>query len=272
MKEEATFLTVKNKSSQQEFKINTEDILYAMKTEEESHAKPWIYMIDGKQFYYSNSMGALEEQLGKAFIRISRQCIVASKAIHSVTKEYILLNTGEKLPYSNRNKKRIICTQLENQKKILQKLRASKKPMTYEDYAEHYRSFDHMPFAFADIEMVFDDNAEAVDWIFCYGNEALAKIEKTPLKDLIRSSFGSVFANMDAKWLRSYEQVVLYGRTLEIIDYSPEIDTYLHVTCFPTFPGHCGCILRDITKIEYAEGEKSSEKALRLYLAKVINA
>ena len=34
MKEEATFLTVKNKSSQQEFKINTEDILYAMKTEE----------------------------------------------------------------------------------------------------------------------------------------------------------------------------------------------------------------------------------------------
>lgn len=54
MKEEATFLTVKNKSSQQEFKINTEDILYAMKTEEESHAKPWIYMIDGKQFYYSN--------------------------------------------------------------------------------------------------------------------------------------------------------------------------------------------------------------------------
>ena len=49
MKEEATFLTVKNKSSQQEFKINTEDILYAMKTEEESHAKPWIYMIDGKQ-------------------------------------------------------------------------------------------------------------------------------------------------------------------------------------------------------------------------------
>ena len=71
---------------------------------------------------------------------------------------------------------------------------------------------------------------------------------------------------------RSYEQVVLYGRIQEIIDYSPEIDTYLHVTCFPTFPGHCGCILKDITKIEYAEGEKSSEKALRLYLAKVINA
>lgn len=272
MKKKATLLTVKNKSLQQEFQINTDDILYAMKTEEESHAKPWIYMIDGKQFSYPNSMGTLEEELGKEFIRISRQCIVASKAIHSVTKEYILLNTGEKLSYSNRNRKRIICTQHENQKKILKKLHESKKAMTYEDYAEHYRSFDHMPFAFADIEMVFDDNAEAVDWIFCYGNDALAQIEKTPLKDMIGNSFGSVFANMDTKWLRSYEQVVLYGIIQEIIDYSPEIDTYLHVTCFPTFPGHCGCILKDITKIEYAEGEKSSEKALRLYLAKVINA
>lgn len=144
MRKDVTFLHVKDKFSQQELKINTDDILYAMKTEEESHAKPWIYMIDGKQFYYPNSIGTLEEQLGKAFIRISRQCIVASKAIHSVTREYILLNTGEKLPYSNRNKKRIICTQLENQKKILSELRESKKPMTYEDYAEHYRSFDHI--------------------------------------------------------------------------------------------------------------------------------
>ena len=51
MKKDATFLTVKNKSLQQEVQINTDDILYAMKTEEESHAKPQIYMIDGKQFY-----------------------------------------------------------------------------------------------------------------------------------------------------------------------------------------------------------------------------
>ena len=29
----------------------------------------------------------------------------------------------------------------------------------------------------------------------------------------------------------------------EINDYSPEIDTDLKVICFPTFKGHCGCIL-----------------------------
>lgn len=51
---------------------------------------------------------------------------------------------------------------------------------------------------------------------------------------------------MDAKWLRSYERAVLYGEMLEIFDYSPEVDTYLKVTCFPTFAGHCGCILFNV--------------------------
>ena len=100
-----------------------------------------------------------------------------------------------------------------------------------------------MDLAFADIEMVFNENRQAVDWIFRYGNEALARLEKLPLKTLIGSSFGSLFSNMDAKWLRCYEQSVLYGKAQEIADYSPEIDTNLKVICFPTFKGHCGCIL-----------------------------
>ena len=58
---------------------------------------------------------------------------------------------------------------------------------------------------------------------------------------------------MDSKWCRSYERAALYGEKLEILDYSPEIDTYLKVTCFPTFPGHCGCILFDTSEIEFVK-------------------
>ena len=46
----------------------------------------------------------------------------------------------------------------------------------------------------------------------------------------------------------------------EILDYSPEIDTYLKVTCFPTFPGHCGCILFDISEIEFVKKNVDTEK------------
>ncbi|MGN0574946.1 MAG: hypothetical protein ACI4J2_02855, partial [Ruminococcus sp.] len=71
----------------------------------------------------------------------------------------------------------------------------------------------------------------------------LAKLEMFPLERLIGSTFGSLFENMDGKWLRYYEKTVLYGEVMEINDYSPEIGENLKVICFPTFRGHCGCIL-----------------------------
>lgn len=37
---------------------------------------------------------------------------------------------------------------------------------------------------------------------------------------------------------------------MEINDYSPEIDAELKVICFPTFKGHCGCILFNINDIK----------------------
>ena len=89
-----------------------------------------------------------------------------------------------------------------------------------------------------------------MDWIFRYGNEALAEIEKTPLQQLINHSFGSIFPNMDAKWLRVYERTALFGETLEIVYYSPEIDTKLKIISFPTFKGHCGCMLFKQTDIQ----------------------
>ena len=68
---------------------------------------------------------------------------------------------------------------------------------------------------------------------------------------------------MDAKWLKGYERSTLYGETLELMDYSPEIDTHLKVICFPTFKGHCGCILFDVDKIWFEQHSEDSAKTLR---------
>ena len=40
-----------------------------------------------------------------------------------------------------------------------------------------------------------------MDWIFRYGNEKLAEVERVPLSGLIGNSFGNIFSNMDDKWL-----------------------------------------------------------------------
>ncbi len=58
-------------------------------------------------------------------------------------------------------------------------------PKTPEEYHAFYRSFDQMPFAFTDIEMIFNEDRHAVEWIFRYGNEKLAEVERVPLSGLI---------------------------------------------------------------------------------------
>ena len=148
----------------------------------------------------------------------------------------------------------------------LEKLR----PTDIEEYHQHYKCFDNIPIAFTDIEMIFNEESQAVDWIFRYGNEALARLEECPLDVLIGNTFGSIFPNMDSKWLRSYEHSVLYGETLEIVDYSPEVDKYLRIVCFPTFKGHCGCLLFDISETNFSVEKTVGEKAIMMYLKKLM--
>lgn len=225
--------------------------------------------VSGDKIYETRmTLSQLEEKLGDGFIKVNRGCIVSAMAIHDIT-DNINLNNGESLIYTIRKKNQIIEQFRSKQKSIISSFRRDGIPITEEEYRKHYSSFDNMPFAFTDIEMIFNEESHAVDWIFRYGNPALAKLEKLPLERLIGSSFGSLFSNMDSKWLHSYERATLYGEMLEIIDYSPEIDTYLKVICFPTFKGHCGCILFDISEIEFTKNSSDAEKALLLYFGKL---
>ena len=227
-----------------------------------------IHVSGGKIYKTRMTFSELKEKLGDGFIKVHRGCLVSAMAIHDIT-DNINLSNGESLIYTIRKKKEIIDQLYLKQKRIINSFIGDDIPKTEEEYLKHYSGFDNMPFAFTDIEMIFDEKNHAVDWIFRYGNPALAKLEKIPLERLIGSSFHSLFSNMDSKWLRSYERATLYGETLEIIDYSPEIDTYLKVICFPTFKGHCGCILFDISEIEFTKNSSDAEKALMLYFGKL---
>ena len=109
-----------------------------------------------------------------------------------MSKTVNLIN-GEALDYAHRRKREII-EQLHIQRQIIaQSTTHDDAPTTWADYHRHYAVFDHMPFAFADIEMVFNKDHSAVEWIFRYGNPALAVLEKHPLEALINHSFSSIF-------------------------------------------------------------------------------
>lgn len=247
-------------SNRQKIVIGTGKILYVIMANRSAE----IHAVGGVVYKTRLPFSEIEEALGERFIKIHRGCLVSVTAIHDIT-DYVNLSNGERLEFAQKNKNKIIQMMHRKQKGIIGGFRSGNIPTTYEEYLAYYSSFENMPFAFADIEMVFNENSQAVDWIFRYGNPALARLEKLPLEKLIGSSFGSLFANMDSKWLRSYERAALYGETLEIIDYSPEIDTYLKVLCFPSFEGHCGCLLLDISEVKFTRNSGDAERALMLY-------
>ena len=238
-------------SNRRHIRLLTEDILYIQLSGRQSI----IHFSDGSTYETYATIHELESMLGSDFIRADRATLVSIKGIHAIGKEIELIN-GETLYYSCRKKRELKEQLRAGRRQIVQELAGNDAPTTREEYQRHYASYDSAPFAFTDIEMVFNEERAAVDWIFRYGNEALATLEKTPLEQLIDHAFGSIFPNMDAKWLRVYERTALYGEMLEIVDFSPEIDTALRIICFTTFKGHCGCILFDQAEIQTVQTGK----------------
>lgn len=254
-------------SNRKETEVGISTILYCMMRGSLAE----IHTYSGRIYKTRMKFSELESKLlGGSFIKIHRGCIVSVMAIHEINDK-IILNNGEDIDYAVRKKKQIIEQFHSMQKHVIEGFNHEGIPTSDEEYKEHYRSFDAMPFAFTDIELIFNEETKAVDWIFRYGNEALARLERVSLENLIGHSFGSVFPNMDSKWLRAYERATLYREMLEIIDYSPEIDTNLKVICFPTFKGHCGCILFNIDEIKFIKNSNDTEKALMLYFGQMIH-
>lgn len=179
-----------------------------------------IHLSDGKIHKTRMTFATLEEMLGDGFIKAHRGCIVSAMAIHEISDMIDLVN-GEKLEYARRRKNAIIESLQTSRKRIIKGFDHDGVPDTEEQYHDYYRSFDAMPFAFTDIEMIFNDECKAVDWIFRYANEALARLEKLPLEKLISRSFGTLFSNMDAKWLKGYERATLYGENARAYGLQP---------------------------------------------------
>lgn len=207
-----------------------------------------VYMDDGEVIDTRTTYKEFEVLLGDGFIEIRRGTMVSAIAIHNVTN-MVNLNNGIHLEYTLSRKQEIEHNLYLQRKRIIRYFSNEGIPETFEEYREYYRCFENLPIAFTDIEMIFDEGCHAVDWVFRYGNQALAELEGIPLEKMIGRSFSCIFPNMDEKWLRNYERAVLFGETVGMNEYSPEIDKNLNILCFPTFEGHCGCVLLDAGKI-----------------------
>lgn len=261
--QKTNFLTIT--CDRKKLSIDIRTILYIQMHENMAE----IHTSGGKVYKSLISLERLESTLGDSFLKVHRSRLVSVMAIHDITDK-VNLNNGERLGYVARRKKELTAALAEKRARLIGTLDSEMPLVPDDELHAQYRCFDALPIAFTDIEMVLDEDKNAVDWIFRYANPALARLEKTPLHELLGRSFHSVFPNMDSKWLKSYERAALYGETLELIAHSPEIDTYLKIICFPTQPGHCGCLLFDIAEMKFAEDSGDAHNAKLRYFAKIL--
>ena len=113
---------------------------------------------------------------------VNRQSVihVFGGRIHETytTGKKIELISGETLSFPRCRKRELKAQLRTGRRQIVQSLSDSDAPATREEYQRHYASYDSAPFAFTDIEMLFNEERAAADWIFRYSNEVLAKAEK----------------------------------------------------------------------------------------------
>ena len=91
------------------------------------------------------------------------------------------------------------------------------------------------------------------DFIFRYANHALGVIEGVARENLLDRAYGQIFKGTQNKWLVVYSKMAFMGDTVELIDYSPEIDKELLVICFQPAYGYCACIVCDATDKYYLQ-------------------
>lgn len=95
--------------------------------------------------------------IGDAFIEVRRGNLVSVIAIHDVT-DMVNLNNGMAVEYTISRKEEIENRLYQRQRNIIMNFSTEGIPSSFEEYREYYKSYENMPFAFTDIEMIFDDD------------------------------------------------------------------------------------------------------------------
>lgn len=212
-----------------------------------------IYLDNGDVLSLFITISDLMEKLGdEDFLRVSRSSLVAYTSVGSVNQEEVILHGGIRIPYSRSRRKEIVdrargCME----RQVVH--RDEGRPVEKVDFAHDFAFWDGVPVGFGVLEFVSDYSGRISDFIFRYANQALAGIEGCSIENLTGRAYGQIFKGAQNKWLAIYSKVAFMGETVELMDYSPELDKELLIVCYQPAYGYCACIVCDATGKYYLQ-------------------
>jgi len=190
-------------SNRRHISLLTEDILYIQLSGRQSI----IHFSDGRTYETYATIHELESMLGSGFIRADRATLVSIKGIHDIGKEIELVN-GETLYYSCRKKRELKEQLRAGRRQIAQSLSDSDAPTTQEEYQRTVPAMTARPLRLPTSRWCSTRSVPLWTGSSATVTRHWLKSKKRRCSSAIHS-FGSIFPNMDEKWLRVYERTAL---------------------------------------------------------------
>lgn len=212
-----------------------------------------IHLDNGESLNLFITISELMDKLGNVdFLRVSRSSLVAYTAVETVNQEEIVLYGGVRIPYSRSRRKEI----MDKARSCMERqvvCRDKNRPLGELNFHMDFCFWDNVPVGFGVLEFISDASGRFSDFIFRYANRRLGEIEGVPRENLVDRAYGQIFKGSHSKWLAIYSKVAFMGDTVELIDYSPELDKELLVICYQPAYGYCACIVCDATDKYYLQ-------------------
>lgn len=125
---------------------------------------------------------------------------------------------------------------------------------------------ENLPVAVCSNEVLLDEQKKPYDFTYTYCNPEHEKLEGVKKGELLGRGFYEFFQNTDPKWLNYYYETAWLGIPHKIRRYSPEIGKELLIYMTNSEPGHCDCVLLDVTKESFLmrELQRSREEMQRI--------
>jgi len=116
------------------------------------------------------------------------------------------------------------------------------------DNEEKYRSlFENIHEAFALHEIVLDEQGKPVDFIYLAVNPAFESITRLKANEIINKKGTEVIPGLENKWINTYGEVAITGKSLTFTEHSVYLDKYWEIRAFSPAKNKFAVIFSDVT-------------------------
>lgn len=126
-----------------------------------------------------------------------------------------------------------------------------------ESERQYEELFNSMIEMFQVIQLVYDEDGNAIDYVYLEVNSAFEQLVNKKKEELIGKRAKGLFGVVEDHWIKTYERVEKTGKPEKFENYGAELDRYYQIYAWKVDKGQVAIVFTDISKT------KKSEEALR---------